>query len=119
MKQVCLTERNREMATKAGTRTRHTEPAIVGFALGCAQGAACEVIVGLWSLALPTGLALVARDRTPMMSVNGRKAAPVSAAENPAKSGPGPDRLAPLGFLERRADDRQRARDQQGSVRQL
>jgi hypothetical protein len=60
IKQVCLTERNREMPTKAGTRARHTEPAIVGFALGCALGAACEVIVGLWSLALPTGLALVA-----------------------------------------------------------
>jgi len=29
------------------------------------------------------------------------------------KSGPGPDRLAALGFREGRADDRQRARDQQ------
>ncbi len=55
-----LTERNRAAAAKAAARARHTGPAIVGFALGCALGAACEVVAGLWSLALPTGLALVA-----------------------------------------------------------
>jgi hypothetical protein len=32
----------------------------VGFATGCGLGAACEAAVGLWSLALPTGLALLA-----------------------------------------------------------
>jgi len=35
-------------------------PLIVGFTVGCGTGAACESAVGLWSLALPTGLALVA-----------------------------------------------------------
>jgi hypothetical protein len=35
-------------------------PLIVGFTVGCGIGAACESAVGLWSLALPTGLALVA-----------------------------------------------------------
>jgi hypothetical protein len=33
---------------------------IVGFAAGCGVGAACEVPLGLWSLALPVGLALLA-----------------------------------------------------------
>jgi len=40
-----------------------TLPAIVGFAVGCglgATGATCEAAIGLWSLALPAGLALVA-----------------------------------------------------------
>jgi uncharacterized membrane protein YoaK (UPF0700 family) len=55
-----LTKRNRPAAAKAVTRARRTAPAIVGFALGCALGAACEVVAGLWSLALPAGLALVA-----------------------------------------------------------
>ena len=55
-----LTERDRAVAAKAAARARHTAPAIAGFALGGALGAACEVFVGLWSLALPAGLALVA-----------------------------------------------------------
>ena len=38
----------------------HTLPVIVGFATGCGLGAACEAAAGLWSLALPTGLALLA-----------------------------------------------------------
>ena len=38
----------------------HTLPVIVGFVIGCAFGAACEAVVGLWSLVLPTGLALLA-----------------------------------------------------------
>jgi uncharacterized membrane protein YoaK (UPF0700 family) len=47
-------------AAKARQRARHTWPAIVGFALGCGLGAACEAALGLWSLALPTSLALFA-----------------------------------------------------------
>jgi len=45
---------------KARSRAVHTLPVIVGFATGCGLGAACEAAAGLWSLALPTGLALLA-----------------------------------------------------------
>jgi uncharacterized membrane protein YoaK (UPF0700 family) len=48
-----------EMA-EARKRVTRTIPAIVGFTLGCALGAICEATVGMWSLALPTGLALIA-----------------------------------------------------------
>jgi uncharacterized membrane protein YoaK (UPF0700 family) len=41
-------------------RAKHTWPPIVGFTVGCGLGAACEAAVGLWSLALPAGLALLA-----------------------------------------------------------
>jgi len=44
----------------ARSRAVHTLPVIAGFATGCALGAACEAAAGLWSLALPTGLALLA-----------------------------------------------------------
>jgi uncharacterized membrane protein YoaK (UPF0700 family) len=44
----------------ARSRAMHTLPVIVGFTIGCALGAACEAAAGLWSLALPTGLALLA-----------------------------------------------------------
>jgi uncharacterized membrane protein YoaK (UPF0700 family) len=37
-----------------------TMPVILGFAAGCGLGAVCEVAFGMWSLALPTGLALIA-----------------------------------------------------------
>jgi len=45
---------------KSRRRAKHTWPAIIGFTIGCGLGAVCESMVGLWSLALPTGLALVA-----------------------------------------------------------
>jgi len=45
---------------KARSRAMHTLPVIVGFTIGCGLGAAGEAAVGLWSLALPTGLALLA-----------------------------------------------------------
>lgn len=45
---------------KAKTRALHTLPVIVGFALGCGLGAAGEAATGLWSLLLPTALALLA-----------------------------------------------------------
>ena len=47
-------------AVKARGRAMRTLPVIVGFTVGCGLGAACEAAVGLWSLALPTGLALLA-----------------------------------------------------------
>jgi uncharacterized membrane protein YoaK (UPF0700 family) len=45
---------------KARDRAMRTLPAIVGFAVGCGLGAACEAAIGLLSLALPTGLSLLA-----------------------------------------------------------
>jgi uncharacterized membrane protein YoaK (UPF0700 family) len=45
---------------KARNRAAHTLPVIVGFAVGCGLGAACEAALGLWSAALPAGLALLA-----------------------------------------------------------
>jgi uncharacterized membrane protein YoaK (UPF0700 family) len=44
----------------AGSRARHTWPAIVGFTVGCSLGAVFEVVIGPWSLTLPTGFALLA-----------------------------------------------------------
>ena len=46
--------------TKAGERVRRTGLTIAGFVVGCGLGAWCEAIVGLRSLVLPAGLALVA-----------------------------------------------------------
>jgi uncharacterized membrane protein YoaK (UPF0700 family) len=43
-----------------GCGQMRTWPAIVGFAVGCGLGAICEVAIGLLSLALPAGLALLA-----------------------------------------------------------
>jgi hypothetical protein len=45
---------------KARDRAMRTWPAIVGFAIGCGLGATCEAAIGLRSLALPVGLALLA-----------------------------------------------------------
>jgi len=45
---------------RARERAKQTWPAIAGFVLGCGLGAACVAAAGLWSLALPTGLALIA-----------------------------------------------------------
>jgi uncharacterized membrane protein YoaK (UPF0700 family) len=47
-------------AAAARGRAMRTLPVIVGFTVGCGLGAACEAAMGLWSLALPTGLALLA-----------------------------------------------------------
>jgi len=51
---------DRAEAAKARSRAMHTLPVIIGFATGCGLGAACEAAAGLWSLAMPTGLALLA-----------------------------------------------------------
>ena len=45
---------------KAHDRPMRTVPAIVGFAVGCGLGATCAAAIGLRSLALPEGLALLA-----------------------------------------------------------
>jgi hypothetical protein len=55
-----LLGRDPDIAAKARSRAKDTWPAIAGFTAGCGLGAACEAAIGLWSLALPTGLALLA-----------------------------------------------------------
>jgi uncharacterized membrane protein YoaK (UPF0700 family) len=45
---------------KAKSRAMNTLPVVIGFVIGCALGAAGEAAVGLWSLLLPTALALFA-----------------------------------------------------------
>jgi len=55
-----LLGRDPDEVAKASSRAKNTWPPIVGFTVGCGIGAACEAAVGLWSLALPTGLALLA-----------------------------------------------------------
>ena len=55
-----LLGRHPDKVAKARSRAKNTWPPIVGFTVGCGIGAACESAVGLWSLALPAGLALVA-----------------------------------------------------------
>jgi uncharacterized membrane protein YoaK (UPF0700 family) len=46
--------------SKARNQAARTLPVIIGFAVGCGIGAACEAALGPRSLALPAGLALVA-----------------------------------------------------------
>ena len=55
-----LLARDPNDAAEARSRAKHTWPAVVGFALGCGLGAAGQAALGLWSLALPAGLALLA-----------------------------------------------------------
>ena len=55
-----LVARDPAELAKARRRAKGTWPAIVGFTAGCGLGAACEAAIGLRSLALPTGLALLA-----------------------------------------------------------
>jgi uncharacterized membrane protein YoaK (UPF0700 family) len=45
---------------RARDRVMRTWPAIVGFTVGCGLGATCETAIGLNSLVLPAGLALLA-----------------------------------------------------------
>jgi uncharacterized membrane protein YoaK (UPF0700 family) len=54
-----LLGRDHKSVAEALSRAKCTWPAIVGFAAGCALGAACEAGFGFWSLALPAGLALL------------------------------------------------------------
>jgi uncharacterized membrane protein YoaK (UPF0700 family) len=52
--------REAAVVAKARSRAKSNWPPILGFAVGSGLGAACEAVIGLRSLALPTGLALVA-----------------------------------------------------------
>jgi len=49
-----------DKVAEARRRARHTFPAIAGFSGGAGLGAACFMVGGLWSLMLPTALALLA-----------------------------------------------------------
>jgi uncharacterized membrane protein YoaK (UPF0700 family) len=55
-----LLGRDPDAVAEARTRAKRSAQAIVSFAFGCGFGAVCEVTIGLWSLALPAGLALLA-----------------------------------------------------------
>ena len=50
----------RDDVARARSSAKHTWPTILGFTVGCGLGAMCEAAIGLWSLALPAGLALLA-----------------------------------------------------------
>jgi uncharacterized membrane protein YoaK (UPF0700 family) len=51
---------NPDGRTKAMARARRTGTAVAGFVAGSGLGAWCQAHVGLWSLVMPTGLALAA-----------------------------------------------------------
>jgi uncharacterized membrane protein YoaK (UPF0700 family) len=55
-----LFRRNPNDVARARSRAKRTWPPLVGFTVGCGLGAVFEAVIGPWSLALPTGLALVA-----------------------------------------------------------
>jgi len=55
-----LLVKNSKEAAEARRRAQQTWPAIVGFIVGAGLGAVCFRAVGMWSLALPTGLAMLA-----------------------------------------------------------
>ena len=55
-----LLKRDPDAMAKAHSRAARTWPAIVCFVLGCGLGAPCQAAAGLWSLALPASLALLA-----------------------------------------------------------
>ena len=55
-----LLGRGHDEIASARHRAWHAWPAIVGFAAGCALGAICEAAIGLQSLLLPVGFALLA-----------------------------------------------------------
>jgi uncharacterized membrane protein YoaK (UPF0700 family) len=55
-----LIRRDPAIVSTARTRAARTWPAIAGFAIGCGIGAGCEAVLGMRSLILPAGLALIA-----------------------------------------------------------
>jgi uncharacterized membrane protein YoaK (UPF0700 family) len=55
-----LVGRDDAKVARARAHAMHTLPVIVGFTIGCVFGATFEGAAGLWSLTLPTGLAVLA-----------------------------------------------------------
>jgi uncharacterized membrane protein YoaK (UPF0700 family) len=84
---------------KAAARAKRTGLAITGFIVGCGIGAGCQAVVGLWALALPAGLALVALIMAVAAKLDGAQAHPLSPrllvetnpqrADSYSASGPG------------------------------
>ena len=56
-----LLARDPDGAARVRSRAQQAWPTVVGFAIGCGLGAAGEAALGPWCLALPAGLALLAR----------------------------------------------------------
>ena len=74
-----LIGRSRNDGVKAGERAKRSGLAIAGFVVGCGLGAGCQAVIGLWSLALPTGLALVALVIAVAAKLDGSQAHPCFA----------------------------------------
>jgi uncharacterized membrane protein YoaK (UPF0700 family) len=70
-----LLGRDPTQVTQARRRAARTWPAIVGFTAGAALGAALLAAVGLPSLVLPVGLALLALALGPGPAADGRQPA--------------------------------------------
>ena len=77
-----LLGRSRNDAAKAGERATRTGLAIAGFVVGCGLGAGCQAVTGLWSLALPAGLALVALAIAVAAKLDGSQAPPLIRASS-------------------------------------
>jgi uncharacterized membrane protein YoaK (UPF0700 family) len=77
-----LLGRSRDDRVKAGKRAKRTGPAIAGFVVGCGLGAGCQAVIGLWSLALPAGLALVALAIAAAAKLDGSQAQPLIPASS-------------------------------------
>ena len=71
-----LLGRSRNDGAKAGERATRTGLAIAGFVVGCGLGAGCQAVTGLWSVALPAGLALVALAIAVAAKLDGSQAQP-------------------------------------------
>jgi uncharacterized membrane protein YoaK (UPF0700 family) len=76
-----LLRRDPDAVAKARTRAKRTAQAIMGFAVGCGLGAICQQTIGLWSIALPAGLAVLA------LAIVSPATQLRKAALNPAKTG--------------------------------
>ena len=81
-----LLGRSRNDGVKAGERAKRSGLAIAGFVVGCGLGAGCQAIIGLWSLALPTGLALVALVIAAAAKLDGSQAHPCFAQRTTGKA---------------------------------
>jgi uncharacterized membrane protein YoaK (UPF0700 family) len=77
-----LLGRSRNDGVKAGERAKRTGLAIAGFVVGCGLGAGCQSVTGLWSLALPAGLALVALAIAVAAKLDGSQAQPLIPASS-------------------------------------
>jgi uncharacterized membrane protein YoaK (UPF0700 family) len=77
-----LLGRSRNDGVKAGERAKRTGLTIAGFVVGCGLGAGCQAVTGLWSLALPAGLALVALAIAVAAKLDGTHAQPLIRASS-------------------------------------